>query len=118
MLTTDGRKAYLEAVEGTFGGDIDYVQLIKLYGNENDDRTHERKYSPAECTGIRTRKIEGNPKDRDISTSHVERRNLTKRMGMRRFTRLTNAFSKKIKIHIHMPACISCIATSFASTRH
>jgi len=104
QLTTDGHKAYLQAVEETFGADIDYSMLIKLYREPPSSPEAARRYSPSECVGTRTEKITGNPDPRHVSTSYAERANLTMRMSMRRFTRLTNAFSKKLDNHAHKVA--------------
>lgn len=103
QLTSDGHRAYLEAVEGAFGADIDFAQLVKLYG-EVPGVGSERRYSPAECVGARKTPITGNPDPAHISTSYAERANLTMRMHMRRFTRLTNGFSKKVENHAHSMA--------------
>lgn len=102
QLTTDGLKSYLEAVEGAFGSEVDYAQLVKFYGPSAAEDA--RRYSPVECIGAVKHEITGNPEWDDINTSYVERQNLSMRMGMRRFTRLTNAFSKKLGNHCHMLA--------------
>ncbi len=101
QLTSDGHKPYLEAIEGAFGSDIDYAMLVKVYGAAPEG---QRRYSPAICTGAHKRSVEGNPDPKHVSTSFVERQNLNIRMGNRRMTRLTNAFSKKAENHVHMMA--------------
>jgi IS1 family transposase len=102
QITTDGHRAYLDAVEDAFGADIDYAMLQKIYGAPSDEET--RRYSPAKCIGCDLKVVSGDPDPKHVSTSYVERQNLTMRMQMRRFTRLTNAHSKKVDNHRHMVA--------------
>jgi IS1 family transposase len=102
QLTSDGHKAYLDAVEGAFGSDIDYAMLVKIYGAVSESA--KGRYSPAEFTSAVKHRIEGNPDPKHVSTSYAERSNLNIRMHTRRFTRLTNAFSKKVENHTHSVA--------------
>lgn len=101
QLTSDGHAPYLWAVEDAFGDDVDYAQLVKLYGQPVEGA---KRYSPPECIGCKRHRVTGNPDPGHISTSFVERSNLTIRMHSRRFTRLTNAFSKKVDAHAHAVA--------------
>ena len=101
QLTSDGHKPYLEAVEQSFGADIDYAMLVKIYG---EAAVPAGRYSPGVCTGAIKTRVEGRPDPNHVSTSYAERQNLSMRMGTRRFTRLTNAFSKKAENHAHSVA--------------
>ena len=103
QLTSDGHKAYLVGVAGSFGDDVDFAQLVKIYGKTGSE-TGVRRYSPPECIGAVPHAVHGNLDPKHISTSFAERSNLTMRMNMRRFTRLTNAFSKKVENHAHAVA--------------
>lgn len=104
QLTTDGHRLYLQGVTTAFDYDVDYAMLIKMYGGNDGNTQTERKYSPAECTGAKKTRVMGDPNPKFVSTSYVERCNLTMRMHMKRFTRLTDAFSKKIENHCYAMA--------------
>jgi IS1 family transposase len=106
QVTTDAHKAYLTVVPEAFGFNVDYAQIVKVYGA--DPKEDQRRYSPAQCMGAEKLPIHGYPKPEHISTSFIERSNLTLRMQNRRFTRLTNAFSKKLENHAHMVALYTC----------
>jgi hypothetical protein len=109
QLTTDGHRAYLIAVQNAFDNDIDFAQLLKMYGGSEGTRDQDKKYSPAECTGTKKTRIAGDPNLKFVSTSYVKRQNLTMCMHMRRFTCLTNAFSKKIENQLLRHCLIFCV---------